>query len=120
MAAPLSGPRGADATLSNTDGYGGSLDKEVIQAEIKRHENEVRRCYEHGLSRNRLLAGRVSVSFVIAHNGQVMTSEIQSSTMNDIDGEECLGRSVCNWRFPIPQGGAFVIVSYPYNFAPER
>jgi hypothetical protein len=119
-AALVSQPRDADAAPSKAHEHGGSLDKKVIRAEIERHEGEVRTCYERGLTRNRLLAGRVSILFMIAHNGQVLSSAIQSSTMNDNDVEECLGRSVCDWHFPNPQGGGVVIVSYPYNFAPNR
>jgi outer membrane biosynthesis protein TonB len=116
----LSGPGEADATLSQARDHRGSLDKEVIRAEIRRHEDEARSCYERGLTRNRLLTGRVSILFKIGPNGEVVTSEIQSSTMNDNDVEECLGRSFCSWHFSNPTGGGVVIVSYPYNFAPDR
>ena len=97
----------------------GSLDKELIRTEIRSHEGEARSCYEGGLTRNRSLRGRVSVLFRIASDGQVAASEIQSSTMNDSEVEECLGRSICDWHFPKPQGGGVVIVSYPYNFTTD-
>jgi hypothetical protein len=60
----------------------------------------------------------VSVLFKIASSGQVVASEIQSSTMNDRELEECVGRTACGWHFPEPEGGGVVIVSYPFNFVP--
>ena len=120
---PTASPDGAvaaDALPSPALGLRGSLDKEVIRAEIRRHLDEVRNCYERRLVRNGSLRGRVSVVFKIASNGQVVASQIQSSTMGDGEVEECVGRAVCGWHFPDPEGGGVVVVSYPFNFTSGR
>jgi outer membrane biosynthesis protein TonB len=103
-----------------SEAHGGSLDKDVIRTEMGRHQGEIRSCYERGLARDRSLKGLVSVLFKIASSGQVVVSEVQSSTMNDNEVEDCLGRTVCEWHFPKPEGGGVVIVSYPYNFTTDR
>jgi TonB family protein len=94
----------------------GSLPKEGIRTEIRRHEPQVRGCYERALDHNRELSGRISVLFTISPNGQVLSSSIQSSTLDSAELEDCTGRAVCDWRFQAPDGGGIVIVSYPFNF----
>jgi len=94
----------------------GSLDKEFIRDVIRSHISAVRACYESGLSGNLALEGRISYQFTIASDGTVLVSLVQSSTMNDPDVEDCVGREICNWEFPKPLGGGIVIVSYPFNF----
>jgi TonB family protein len=94
----------------------GSLDKEVIRGVIRRHIAEVRSCYERELVKDSSLAGRISVQFTIAFTGDVLESLLQSSTMGNPRVEECVVRAVRQWKFPKPQGGGVVIVSYPFNF----
>jgi hypothetical protein len=106
----------AEASASTDRSRGGSLDKEVIRSVIRAHGTAVRTCYEKGLSRNLDLQGRISYQFTIAADGTVITAMVQSSTMNDVTVEDCLGQEICTWEFPRPIGGGIVIVSYPFNF----
>jgi TonB family protein len=94
----------------------GSLDMDFIRRIIRRHMNEVKYCYEQELVRQPGLEGRVSVQFVIAPLGQVVSSIMQSSTMGNARVEKCVVDAVKRWEFPKPMGGGNVIVSYPFNF----
>jgi len=94
----------------------GSLDKEVVRRVVRLHMNEVKSCYDQELVRKPGLDGRVSVQFVIAANGQVITSVLNSTTMNNARVESCVVDAVKRWSFPAPRGGGIVIVQYPFNF----
>jgi TonB family protein len=94
----------------------GSLDKEIIRRVIRLHMNEVKYCYEMELTRKSGLEGRVTVRFVVAALGQVLSSVVQSSTLNNPRVEKCVADAVHRWEFPKPVGGGIVIVSYPFNF----
>jgi len=93
----------------------GSLSKEVVRRIIRRHINEVRFCYEQGLHRKPSLQGDVAVKFIIAPTGNVQTSAVASSTISDGRVERCIATAVRRWRFPTPEGGGIVVVTYPFN-----
>jgi hypothetical protein len=94
----------------------GALDKEIIRRIVRAHMNEVKYCYDQELVRNKDLAGRVSVQFVISGIGQVISSFVQSTTMNNVRVESCVVGAIKRWSFPKPEGGGIAIVSYPFNF----
>jgi TonB family protein len=95
---------------------GGSLDKEIIRRVVRLHMNEVKYCYDQELVRNRGVEGRVSVQFIISGTGQVITSFVQSTSMNNPRVESCVAAAVKRWTFPKPEKGGLAIVSYPFNF----
>jgi TonB family protein len=92
----------------------GSLAKEMIRRVIQRHLNEVRFCYEEGLRSAPELAGRVSVSFLIAPSGVVQASALEHSSLGASRVEQCIVQAVRRWSFPSPDGGGYVTVSYPF------
>ena len=94
----------------------GSLDKEIIRRVVRLHLNEVKYCYDQELTRKAGLAGRISVQFVISPVGQVISSVMQSTTMNELRVEKCVVDAVKRWEFPKPTGGGIAIVSYPFSF----
>lgn len=96
----------------------GSLDKTVIDAEIKEHMGEIRACYQNGLPGNPTLAGKVTVRFVIAPDGSVSLARIKATTLQDEEVEHCLQRRFLTFEFPEPKDGGIVVVSYPFIFAP--
>ena len=96
----------------------GALDKDIIRRIVRAHINEVRACYNQGLSRNPNLAGRVAVQFVITTTGKVGTSAVQSSSIKDNQVANCIAKAVKRWKFPKPRGGGNVIVTYPFNLSP--
>lgn len=111
----LSGRRAhAPDVVPGTAQVRGALDKEIIRRIIRRHINEVKFCYEKELAKKPDLYGRVMIQFTISGNGQVVSSAVQNSTMNNVSVEQCIASAVRRWEFPKPQGGGVVIVSYPF------
>ncbi len=92
----------------------GALSAEVIRRTIRRHINEVRFCYEQGLSTRPDLAGRVTVSFIIGASGAVQSSAMRDTTLSDAHVESCIVQAVHRWTFPAPDGGGVVGVNYPF------
>jgi TonB family protein len=96
----------------------GSLDKEIIRRIIRRHINEVKYCYEQELTRSPDLGGRITVQFTIAASGQVIATQLQSSTVGNARVEGCTVQAVRRWEFPKPLGGGIATVSYPFVLTP--
>ncbi|PRQ05384.1 AgmX/PglI C-terminal domain-containing protein [Enhygromyxa salina] len=96
----------------------GALDRDIIRRIVRAHINEVRSCYNAGLTKNPNLEGRVAVNFVITGTGKVGSSVVQESTIKDTSVANCIAKAVKRWQFPKPRGGGNVIVTYPFNLSP--
>ncbi|PRP91770.1 FHA domain protein [Enhygromyxa salina] len=96
----------------------GALDRDIIRRIVRAHINEVRSCYNSGLTKNPNLEGRVAVNFVITGTGKVGSSVVQESTIKDSSVSNCIAKAVKRWKFPKPRGGGNVIVTYPFNLSP--
>lgn len=96
----------------------GALDRDIIRRIVRAHINEVRSCYNAGLTKNPNLQGRVAVNFVITGTGKVGSSVVQESTLKDSSVSNCIAKAVKRWKFPKPRGGGNVIVTYPFNLSP--
>ncbi len=94
----------------------GSLDKDVIRKVVRAHINEIRVCYNHGLARDPTLAGKVGLQFTIGPDGTVTKSIVESSTLSAADRTtaDCIAAAPLRWRFPEPEGGGSVIITYPF------
>ncbi len=95
----------------------GSLDRDIIRRIIRAHINEVRACYNQGLTKDPDLAGRVAIKFVIAPTGKVGSSVVQESTVKDKAVGTCIAKAVKRWKFPKPRDGGKVEVTYPFNLS---
>src|SRR5690606_29254801 len=91
----------------------GGLDREVIARVIQSQLGQIRYCYERQLSARPDMYGKVLVRFTIGADGSVVTQNIGTSTLNNAMVEGCMLRRVAAWRFPQPQGGTSVLVTYP-------
>ncbi len=105
-AAPV--PLGREAIIE------GGLDRDLISGVIDRNMGQIRFCYEQALQADPGLAGRVAIAFVIGANGQVKAASVENSTVNSKQVEECIVLRLRSWRFPLPNGGVDVKVSYPF------
>ncbi|MCB0368011.1 MAG: energy transducer TonB [Bdellovibrionales bacterium] len=92
----------------------GGLDRNAIAAVIQRHLSEVRYCYESGLQKKPNLSGRVSMKFMIGPNGSVRTAQVSQSSLGHRPVENCIRDHLKTWKFPEPEGGVNVKVSYPF------
>jgi hypothetical protein len=90
------------------------LDRDQIAAVINRNLGQVRFCYEQGLQGSPDLNGRVAVDFTIGGNGIVKAANVANSSLNSKIVEDCILLRLKSWKFPLPQGGVDVKVSYPF------
>ncbi len=101
-------PLGAEAAVAS------GLDRDQIAAVINRNLGQVRFCYEQGLQGSPDLNGRVAVDFTIGGNGLVKLAGIESSSMKSKAVEDCILMRLKTWKFPLPDGGVDVKVTYPF------
>lgn len=102
-------PLGAEANVAS------GLDKDQIAAVVNRNMGQVRFCYEEGLRDDASLNGRVAVNFVIGGNGLVKSAQVASSTLKAKAVEDCIVMRVKSWKFPVPDGGVDVEVTFPFS-----
>jgi TonB family protein len=96
----------------------GGLDKDVIAKIIRRHHNEIKYCYEQELQKDRNLAGKVAVQFVIDPAGSVSDASVNETTLANTVTESCMISRIRRWKFPEPKGGGIVTVTFPWIFKP--
>ncbi|WP_373999359.1 AgmX/PglI C-terminal domain-containing protein [Bdellovibrio bacteriovorus] len=94
----------------------GGLDREVIAQYIKSKLGQILYCYERQLSANPDLFGKVAVKFTIGPSGAVEQQLIGDTTLKNATVEGCILNRVAAWKFPNPQGGTRVLVTYPFLF----
>ncbi len=92
----------------------GELDRDIVRRIVRAHINEVRHCYNRGLSEDPSLQGKATVEFVIAGSGKVSSSTLQDTSLSDRTVGECIAKAVQRWKFPKPSGGGTVTVAYPF------
>ena len=92
----------------------GGLDQGLIAEVIQKNMGQVRFCYEQGLQTDPKLSGRVAVSFIIGSNGRIKSADLKSTTLHSSLVEQCIVMRLKTWKFPIPEGGVDVKVSYPF------
>lgn len=101
-------PLGAEAEVAQ------GLDRSAIDEVIRRNLGQVRFCYEQALQGAPQLSGRVAMGFVIGGNGLVKTAQVENSSMANKGVEDCITMRLKTWKFPVPQGGVDVKVTYPF------
>ncbi|MEK2644714.1 AgmX/PglI C-terminal domain-containing protein [Bdellovibrio sp. BCCA] len=101
-------PLGAEAEVAQ------GLDRSAIDEVIRRNLGQVRFCYEQALQGAPQLSGRVAMGFTIGGNGLVKTAQVESSSMANKGVEDCITMRLKTWKFPVPQGGVDVKVTYPF------
>ena len=92
----------------------GGLEQDLIASVIQKNMGQIRFCYEQGLQANPKLTGRVAVDFTIGSNGGVNAAGLRSTTLHSKFVEDCILLRLRTWKFPLPEGGVNVKVSYPF------
>jgi hypothetical protein len=54
--------------------------------------------------------------FGIGADGLIETQRISDTTLRNATVEGCILQKVAKWKFPTPQGGTKVLVTYPFLF----
>ena len=94
----------------------GGLDKSVIAKYIESNLGQVRYCYERQLAANPDIYGKVLIKFTIGATGKVVSQKVGTTTLKSAMVEGCILRRISKWKFPTPEGGTLVMVSYPFLF----
>ncbi len=93
------------------------LTRDEIAAVIGRHTNEIRACYNRALWDDATIAGRATLHMVIAEDGRVARTQVQSTDIEHASLHRCIASKASAWTFPTPPGTGRSIVHYPYVFA---
>lgn len=98
----------------------GSLSRDVIQRVMRSATNQLRYCYERELRRTPGLRGKVVVKLTVDKDGKATAVKIEADTLKSEAVTACLKARVKRLRFPKPQGGGKVIITYPILFSPSK
>lgn len=115
---PRRGSKTTPTLRPGTANVMGALPPEVIRRIVRSRFSALRFCYEKGLKVNPTLAGRLTVKFVISKEGEVVSAHDAGSTLSDVTTVSCMVAVFKALKFPKPQGGGIVVVSYPIVFDP--
>ncbi len=96
----------------------GGLERDEIMKVIRRHESEIKFCYEQELQKQPALSGKVSVAWTIDAAGAVPEANVSESSIGSAAVEKCMTDRIRRWKFPEPRGGGTVDVTFPWNFKP--
>jgi hypothetical protein len=111
-------PKAPVARVGKEQMTGDGIDKDTIRRIVRAHLNEVRGCYNAGLTRNPNLEGRVTVQFAIMGTGVVSSAVVQENTTKDDSTANCIAKAVKRWKFPRVGKGGTALVSYPFRLSP--
>ncbi len=100
--------------VGNAEGTG--IDRDMVRRIVRAHINEVRSCYNAGLTKNPNLEGRVLIKFTILPTGKVSSTMVEENTTKEASVGDCIAKAVKRWSFPkVAKGTA--IVTYPFRLS---
>ena len=82
---------------------------------MRENIKDVRACYEKGLAEDATSKGRVTIRFTIGAAGNVEAADVAQSDLEDPAVGSCIAAAAGTWKFPPPESGASVVVSYPFE-----
>ncbi|MDP3235116.1 MAG: AgmX/PglI C-terminal domain-containing protein [Myxococcales bacterium] len=95
---------------------GDGLPRDVVMAVIRRHQSEIKHCYERELQQNAKLAGKIAVSWTIDATGSIADAVVAESGIDNANVEACMLERIRRWKFPEPKGGGVVVITFPWVF----
>ena len=95
-----------------TDDYS----RDLVLRVVKRHQSEIRFCYESELARTPELEGKVTVRWSIDGTGTVTDALIAESGLGSERVEACIVSRIKRWQFPEPKAGGDVVITFPWVF----
>lgn len=94
----------------------GRLSKSQIESAFTQARFGFQSCYENRLKAKPNLAGTIVVAMTVDASGAASDMRITSDEPNDIDLSRCILKRAESLRFPAPEFGGDVQVSYPLRF----
>jgi hypothetical protein len=110
------GKKSVDLICANCIPVAPGYDRELILKVVRRHQNQIRFCYETELSRDPSLAGKVTVAWTIDATGGVSIAEVAESGLQNPAVEGCIVQRIRSWKFPEPRSGQEVSITFPWVF----
>jgi TonB family protein len=96
----------------------GKLDKDIVRRIVRAHINEIRHCYNKALVDDPAEKGRVVVRFTIDATGHVTAADPIESSVKNAELPTCMATAIKRWKFPKPEDGGSVGVTYPFLLDP--
>jgi hypothetical protein len=84
---------------------------------LRAKAGQARSCYEHALSNDSSLAGKLQVSLRVGADGAACSAAVANDTLGDAAVTSCALARFRGGKYPRPSGGC-VDVSVPMNFKP--
>ena len=92
----------------------GKLDRQIVRRVVRRHLNELRRCYEDHEPRRRPL--ELALAFSVNGQGKVTLAAVKRSSLENKKLSGCLEAAARRWLFPAPKDGRSVQVEQELSF----
>lgn len=99
-----------------TPTMGPGYDRALVLKVVRRHQSEIRYCYESELAKDPTLGGKVTVAWTIGATGSVEFAEVAESALGNANVEACIVQRIRRWNFPEPNGGQEVAITFPWVF----
>jgi Ca-activated chloride channel family protein len=113
------GPTGQVAQITfETLEVRGAIAREVVRRILRRHQNELRFCYEQELHQTPSLQGTLLVELIVAHDGSVSSARVARSTLGSSKVEKCVVAAFQRWTFPAPGGEQDASITVPITLQP--
>ncbi|OHE57318.1 MAG: hypothetical protein A2Z47_03005 [Thermodesulfovibrio sp. RBG_19FT_COMBO_42_12] len=92
--------------------------QESVKEVIKSHRGSIDFAYRKALRSDPTLKGIISIEFILAPDGTIISARVVSSTVGDPAFEEDVLKRVKTWKFPAYPDSGNTIVTYPIEFSP--
>jgi TonB family protein len=93
----------------------GDLLPAVVANAVKPHLEQVKACFQPGVTEEKSVHGKVIVHFVVKPTGVVASAKVVKSETGFAAGDTCLIEAIKKWTFPKPTGsGDATIPDYPF------
>lgn len=91
-------------------------DRDLVLKVVRKHQNEIRYCYESELQKHPELGGKITVEWTIGSSGAVESAAVAESGLANANVEACIVQRIRRWNFPEPPGGQEVAITFPWVF----
>ncbi len=112
------------STIIGLDGlseeFSSTIDKDAIRRLIQKNKNSLKGCYDRALTQNQNLNGKVLLSWRIVNGGKMTQPKVKSSTLNDVEVEQCIISRLRILTFPDPGPNEIAEVDYPFVFSRSK
>lgn len=94
---------------------GPEMDREQIRTTLKKHDEEIRSCFEQALKYKPSLSGKLVLEWEVIGSGSVNTITVVEPLDPTLD--RCMVNKLAKWKFPQPPNHIVAKVKYPFVFS---